>query len=343
MKKILVTGICGYIGSHCAVELIQRGFNVIGVDHLVNSNQNTLQRIRKIGEKEVPFYMLDLADSVQCQSLFVGEKNIEGILHFAAYKSVSESVEQPLRYYQNNLNSLLNLLQAVEQNQIPNFVFSSSCTVYGLALKLPVTEDSDFLQTGSPYGRTKQMGEQILADYYSQQSKLKAISLRYFNPAGAHDSILLGEAPHNPAQNLVPVITETAYGIRNQMSIYGNDYNTFDGTCIRDYIHIMDLADAHVRALEYLMNGSCTGSLDVFNLGLGEGVSVLQAIHCFEETNGIKLNVQYAPRRAGDLAEVYADISKANTILKWTPKKNLKDIMFTAWEWEKARRVKSNH
>ncbi len=337
MKRILVTGACGYIGSHTMVELLENGYEVISADSHINSNETPLQSIYEITGKKINNCVIDLSNKEECSSFFEQIGHIDGLIHFAALKSVGESVTNPLLYYENNLCSLMNILNAVQTKSIEAFIFSSSCTVYGITEKQPVDETSPFLPTGSPYGRTKQMGEQIIQDVYLN-SKLKAISLRYFNPAGAHHSGKLGELPINPALNLVPSITETAIGVRERLDIHGVDYNTRDGSCIRDFIHIEDLASAHRLALEYIFFGKQNKSYEVFNLGTGQGVSVLEAVQSFESIAGIDLNKRIGLKREGDIPFIYSTIEKAQNELGWTPKYGIDDIMSTAWAWEKSRR-----
>ncbi|MBX7162344.1 MAG: UDP-glucose 4-epimerase GalE [Saprospiraceae bacterium] len=339
MSRILVTGACGYIGSHTLVDLIQSGFEVVSIDNFTQSQPVVLEQVRQITGQRVQNFDVDLADKKTLFSILPELGKIDGIIHFAALKFVAESVEKPLEYYHNNINCMLHLLEMVNLLQIPYFIFSSSCTVYGNSNQLPVTEDSEFHATGSPYGRTKQMCEWILKDFCaSQKNHFKAISLRYFNPAGAHPSILLGESPGSKAQNLIPAITETAIGIRPEIIVHGTDYDTRDGSCIRDYVHVSDLAKAHTLALQFAMRGNQIQTLEVFNLGMGQGVSVLEAIHAFEHETGIKLPIFYGPRRAGDLPAIYADIHKVKTLLHWSPELNIKDIMRTAWLWEQKKK-----
>lgn len=341
MNKIIVTGGCGYIGSHTIVELIQAGYEVVSVDNLINSDESVLLSIEKITGVKVKNYNLDLSNISSIDYLVQHEDQILGIIHFAALKAVGDSVKYPLRYYHNNVSSLMNVLHWIELKNIPNLIFSSSCTVYGETEKLPVDESASFKETSSPYGKTKQMCEEIILDTFSSWNNKQAISLRYFNPAGAHHSHLIGESPINAPQNLVPVITETAMGKRSAMTVFGTDYNTRDGSCIRDYIHVMDLAEAHVLALQYLITGKQQSKVDAYNLGIGEGVSVLEAIHAFELVSGIKLNYKLGEKRPGDLPAIYADLNKAKTNLLWSPKKTMEDIMLDAWQWEQKRNL--NH
>lgn len=337
MKKILVTGGCGYIGSHTVVDLLDQGFEVISIDNLSNSDEKVLDGIEAITGKRVRNYAVDLCDLAATREVFEANPDIAGIIHFAALKLVGESVFEPLKYYHNNLEGLTNLLKCAEEFKVSNFIFSSSCSVYGNTDVLPVTEDTPFGEAESPYARTKQIGEQILTDYAKVNDWFKCVRLRYFNPAGAHESALIGEAPTNPATNLVPVITETAIGKREKMSIFGVDYDTRDGSCIRDYIHVMDLADAHTRCLQYLLENRNETNCDVFNVGIGEGVTVLEAVNAFEKVTGQKLNYELGPRRPGDVVAIYANKSKAERLLGWQPKRNIEDIMKTAWAWEVAR------
>ncbi len=336
-KKVLVTGGCGYIGSHTIVDLLEHGFEVVSVDNLSNSDESALEGIEKITGTRVPNYRVDLCDLAATERIFSEHPDLEGIIHFAALKLVGESVEQPLRYFRNNLNSLLNVVDCALRYDVPHFIFSSSCSVYGNATELPVTEETPWQEAESPYARTKQMGEQILRDITRTHGRLKAILLRYFNPAGAHESALIGEAPTNPASNLVPVITETAIGKRPEMVVFGDDYPTRDGSCIRDYIHVMDLANAHTKALQYLMEGRNASNCEVFNVGIGQGVTVLEAIRAFEKVTGRKLNYRIGPRRPGDVVAIYANYDKAERLLGWQPRRNIEDIMRTAWQWEVAR------
>ncbi|MGA1543423.1 MAG: UDP-glucose 4-epimerase GalE [Saprospiraceae bacterium] len=337
MAKILVTGGCGYIGSHTLVDLINHGFNVVSIDNLSNSDDSVLDAIYKITGKKVKNYPVDLSDQNALLEVFEKEKNIAGIIHFAALKAVGESVEKPLKYYANNLGGLINLLNSMNQFAIHPLIFSSSCSVYGNAEALPVTENTPWQPAESPYARTKQMGEEIINDTLVAHPNLKAIFLRYFNPAGAHESALMGESPINEANNLVPVITETAIGKRSSMTVFGTDYPTRDGSCIRDYIHIMDLANAHTKALQYLLNPNHDKRKIAFNLGIGEGVTVLEAIRAFEKISGQNLNYVLGERRPGDVVAIYANNKQAASILGWQPTRNIDEIMSSAWKWEKAR------
>ncbi|MEM9819446.1 MAG: UDP-glucose 4-epimerase GalE [Bacteroidota bacterium] len=337
MKKVLVTGGCGYIGSHTIVDLIDNGFEAISVDSNINSDLRPLADIQNITGKAVKNYIFDLCDLEKTRSLFAEHSDLVGIIHFAALKSVGESVNKPLLYFQNNLNSLLNLLTCAKEFGVPHFIFSSSCSVYGNAKDLPVTEDTPFEAAESPYARTKQIGEQILADFARANAGMNFIPLRYFNPAGAHESALIGESPINVSTNLVPVITEVAIGKREKLTVLGGDYDTRDGSCIRDYIHVMDLANAHTKALEYLLREENQHNFEVFNLGIGDGVSVLEAVNAFEKVTNQQLNYEIGPRRPGDVVAIYSNYKKAAEKLKWHPTRGIEDIMRTAWEWEKKR------
>jgi UDP-glucose 4-epimerase len=334
-KKIVVTGGTGYIGSHTAVELINEGFEVILIDNLNNSEAVVAERIGKITGTKPTLEVFDLCDKEKLDIFFRKNSDIAAIIHFAAYKAVGESVNKPLEYYRNNLLSLINLLDGMIQYAIPSLVFSSSCTVYGQPEKLPVTEDAPMQPAISPYGNTKQIGEEIIRDATFSCKKIKAISLRYFNPIGAHPSALIGELPRGIPENLVPFITQTAYGLRDELKVFGNDYNTPDGSCIRDYLHVVDLAKAHVIAVQRLIRNRNKKNYEVFNLGTGNGVSVLEAIKSFERVSGIKLNYRITGRRAGDIEKIWADPSFANKELGWKTLSSLDDAMRSAWEWEK--------
>ncbi len=336
MKKVLVTGGCGYIGSHTIVDLINHGFDVVSVDNNINSDIRVMDGIREITGVSVRNYTVDLCDLEKTRRIFANEQ-FDGIIHFAALKSVGESVFQPLRYFDNNLNSLINILQCAKEFEVENIIFSSSCSVYGNTTALPVTEATPFQAAECPYARTKQMGEHILQDFTHVNKNINAILLRYFNPAGAHKSALIGELPINPATNLVPVITETAIGKREQLTVFGNDYDTRDGSCIRDYIHVMDLANAHTKSLQYLMEHKNESNCEVFNLGIGEGVTVLEAIEAFERVTGTKLNYKIGDRRPGDVGAIYADNKNAAEKLGWNPTRSIDEIMSSAWSWEKYR------
>ena len=333
-KKIVVTGGTGYIGSHTAVELIEEGYEVLLIDNLYNSEAVVAGWIGNITGITPRLEILDLCDKEKLDSFFCSNKDIAGIIHFAAYKAVGESVNKPLEYYRNNLVSLMNILDAMKQYSIPYMVFSSSCTVYGQPEKLPVTEDAPIQPAVSPYGNTKQIGEEIIIDSVSADKNINAVSLRYFNPIGAHPSGLIGELPRGVPENLVPYITQTAYGLRDELKVFGNDYNTPDGTCIRDYLHVVDLAKAHVIAVKRLIEKKNRKSYEVFNLGTGKGVSVFEAIRSFENVSGIKLKYRITGRRAGDIEKIWADPALANKELGWKTLSSLDDAMRTAWIWE---------
>lgn len=335
--KILVTGGCGYIGSHTIVDLIDHQFEVVSVDNLVNSKETVLEGVRAITGKTVKNYVVDLCDRSATRRIFEEHPDIAGVIHFAALKDVGESVFKPLSYFRNNLNSLLNVLECMADFGIERFIFSSSCSVYGNIETLPATEAEPLKEPESPYARTKQMGEAIIRDFCVSRNTFNAVLLRYFNPAGAHESALIGESPANPASNLVPVITETAIGKRPETQVFGNDYPTRDGSCVRDYIHVMDLANAHTKALEYLLADKNEESCDVINLGSGEGVTVLEAITAFETATGQKLNYRIGPRRPGDVVAIYANYEKAARLLGWKPVRDMEAIMKSAWAWEKVR------
>lgn len=339
-KRIVVTGGTGYIGSHTAVELMNEGYEVILIDNLYNSEAVVADRISEITGTKPQLEVFDLCKRKKLNKFFRENSDISAIIHFAAYKAVGESVNKPLEYYRNNLLSLINLLDAMKEFSIPSIVFSSSCTVYGQPEKLPVTEDAPMQPAISPYGNTKQIGEEIIRDTIYSQKELKAISLRYFNPIGAHPSALIGELPRGVPENLVPFITQTAYGLRDELKVFGNDYNTPDGYCIRDYLHVVDLAKAHVVAVKRLVEGRNKKNYEVFNLGTGTGVSVLDAIKSFERVTGIKIKYRITGRRAGDIEKIWADPSFANKELGWKTISSLDEAMRTAWEWEKNLRKK---
>jgi UDP-glucose 4-epimerase len=333
MSKILVTGGLGYIGSHTVVELINAGFEPVIVDDLSNSHPKILDQITKITGRRPVFHQLDLSDEHGVQNLAATEHDIAGIIHFAAFKAVGESVKEPLKYYRNNIYSLLNLLNAYYSKEV-NFVFSSSCTVYGQPDVLPVTENAPVKPAESPYGNTKQIAEEILKDMVASGTNYKVIALRYFNPVGAHDSALIGELPIGVPQNLVPFITQTAIGKREKITVFGDDYNTADGSCVRDYIHVVDLAKAHVAALKLMEKRDFSG-YDVFNIGTGNGNSVLEIISAFERVTGVKLNYFIGPRRSGDVEQVWGDVSKAENQLHWKAGLGIDAMMASAWAWEK--------
>lgn len=333
--KILVTGGTGYIGSHTVVELQKKGFEVIIVDNLSNSHANVVDKIEEISGIRPVFEEFDLTDVAKTSDFFSRNKNLGGIIHFAAYKAVGESVADPLMYYRNNIGSLVNILENMKVHKIENLVFSSSCTVYGQPEVLPVSEESPILKAMSPYGNTKQISEEVITDT-SAVTGIKAILLRYFNPIGAHETSLIGELPLGVPNNLVPFITQTAIGMRKQLSVFGSDYNTPDGTAIRDYIHVVDLAQAHVVAVERMINKIGKKDVEIFNLGTGNGFSVLEVINSFEKVTGEKLNYKIVDRRAGDVEIVYADTTFANIELGWKAKKTLDEMMLSSWNWEKA-------
>jgi UDP-glucose 4-epimerase len=339
-KTILVTGGTGYIGSHTSVELIEEGFNVVIVDNLYNSEASVVDRIHQITGVKPVLEVFDLCDQEKLDLFFRKYKDISAVIHFAAYKAVGESVNKPLDYYRNNLVSLINLLDSMKRHAIPALVFSSSCTVYGQPEKLPVTENAPLQPAISPYGNTKQIGEEIIRDTTSSDKNIKAIALRYFNPIGAHPSALIGELPRGVPENLVPYITQTAYGLRDELKVFGNDFDTPDGYCIRDYLHVVDLAKAHVIAVKRLVEERNKDNYEVFNLGTGTGVSVLEAIKSFERVSGIKLKYRITERRQGDIEKIWADPSYANKELGWKTLSTLDEAMKTAWEWEKAIRTK---
>jgi len=332
--KILVTGGLGFIGSHVVVELQNEGFEVVIIDNLSNSTIDVLEGITAITGIEPIFEKIDLRDKALVVDFFKRHHDINGVIHFAASKAVGESVEKPLLYYENNLNTLIYLLQELQKKESAYFIFSSSCTVYGQADSLPITESAPIKKAESPYGNTKQIGEEIIMDTCKVVPNLNATALRYFNPIGAHESIKIGELPIGTPQNLVPFITQTGIGKRAQLSVFGDDYPTEDGTCVRDYIHVVDLAKAHVMALTRLINNSNKDNFEVFNIGTGKGSSVLEVIHSFEEISGKKLNYKIVGRREGDVISAYADTNKANSVLQWKAKLNLKDALLSAWKWE---------
>ena len=333
MNKILVTGGCGYIGVHTIVDLVQNGYEVVSVDDNSRSNIAILEGVEKILGKKIKNYVVDLCNLKHTETIFEENKDINGIIHFAAYKAVGESVEKPLMYFENNLTSLVNILKCAEKYAVTNFVFSSSCTVYGNPDSIPVTEETPQKPAESPYGATKQMGEVIVSDTVKSNST-QAILLRYFNPVGAHPSTLIGEIPLGRPANLVPAITQTAIGKLPAMQVWGEDYPTRDGSCVRDYIHVCDIAHAHTLALNYLMGKKNKINPEIFNLGTGDGFTVLEVIHAFEKTSGVKLNYTLGPRRAGDVVAIYANNNKAKNELGWQPKYNLDEMMDSAWKWE---------
>ncbi|MCD6010373.1 MAG: galE [Flavipsychrobacter sp.] len=335
MNKILVTGGCGYIGGHTIVDLIQNGFDVISVDDLSRGSLKMLEGIEKITGKKVKNYKVDLCDLDDTEAIFLENPDLVGVIHFAAYKSVPESVGDPLLYFKNNFNSLINILQCAEEFDVDNFVFSSSCSVYGNTTALPVVEETPLPEPESPYARTKQVGEAICRDFTFTHKHFNTILLRYFNPVGAHPSAIIGEF-QDLSESVVPVITQTAIGKRQEMTVFGSDYNTRDGSCVRDYIHVSDIASAHTKALQYIIDDRNKSNCEIFNLGTGNGVTVLELIDAFEKVSGQKLNYKIGPRRPGDVIEVYANNNKAKTLLGWETIHDLNAMMDTAWRWEQA-------
>ena len=332
---ILVTGGTGFIGSHTTVELINAGYKVVIVDNLSNSNANVVDGIEEITGVRPAFEQVDCCDYAAMESIFNKYSDIEGIIHFAASKAVGESVEKPLLYYRNNITSLLNLLELMPKHNVKGIIFSSSCTVYGQPdpENLPVTEDAPIKPAESPYGNTKQVNEEIIRDYINSGASIKAILLRYFNPIGSHPTAIIGELPNGVPMNLIPYVTQTAMGIREQLKVFGNDYDTPDGTCIRDYIYVVDLAKAHVKAMERVLDTD-SDKLEVFNVGTGRGVSTKEIVDAFEKATGVKVNWTYAPRRAGDIEKVWADPKKANEVLGWKAETSLEDTLKSAWNWQ---------
>ncbi|RFM29911.1 UDP-glucose 4-epimerase GalE [Deminuibacter soli] len=333
MSKILVTGGCGYIGSHTVVDLIENGFDVISIDDNSRSTTYLLNGIEKITGKKLKNYKVDLKNFDETLAVFQENPDIAGVIHFAAYKAVGESVEMPLDYFENNLFSLINLLKCVKEFKVNNFVFSSSCTVYGSPDVIPVTEQTPTKKAESPYGATKQMGEEIISEF-ARAYGFNTVLLRYFNPVGAHPTAFIGELPLGKPQNLVPAITQTAIGKIPQMMVYGDDYDTRDGSCLRDYIHVCDIAHAHTLAVQYMIDKKNTTNREVFNLGSGNGVTVLEAIKAFEAVSGEKLNYKIGPRRPGDVVAIYANNSYAVQTLNWELKYDINEMMRTAWAWE---------
>lgn len=331
--KILVTGGAGFIGSHTVVSLVEAGFEPVIVDNFSNSERSALDGLRAILGRDVLCYSVDCNDPVAMDDIFQKETPL-GVIHFAAFKAVGESVAKPLKYYRNNLDPLMLLLELMPKHNVKNLVFSSSCTVYGQPEQLPVTEQTPRLPAQSPYGNTKAIGEDILRDAVHANIPVNAMALRYFNPIGAHPSAQIGELPLGVPANLVPFITQTAAGIRSSLTVYGDDYNTSDGTCIRDYIDVMDLADAHVQALRKLSEETSDCSYDVINIGTGRGETVLNVIKTFEQATGVRVNYALGPRRPGDVEQVYADVSKANTVLGWTARRTLAESLRDAWQWQ---------
>lgn len=334
-QTILVTGGTGFIGSHTTVELIEAGYKVVVVDNLSNSNISVLDGIEKITGVRPAFEQIDLRDAEATEGVFKKYPDIEGIIHFAASKAVGESVQKPLLYYHNNIISLINLLQLMPKYQVKGIIFSSSCTVYGQPKpeNLPVTEEAPHQKATSPYGNTKEVNEQIILDYINSGAPIKSVVLRYFNPIGAHPSALIGELPNGVPNNLIPYVTQTAMGIREQLTIFGNDYNTPDGTCIRDYIYVVDLAKAHVAAMTRVLDKD-TDAIEYFNIGTGKGNSTLEIVETFEKATGVKLNWKYGPRRGGDIEKIWGDCTKANTVLGWKADTPLNDVLASAWKWQ---------
>lgn len=330
--KVLLTGGAGYIGSHTALAFLASNYEVVIADDLSNSKPIVLERLKQISNKDFKFYQVDVKDKKQLDNLFSKEKNIKAVVHFAGFKAVGESVEKPLKYYRNNLDSLITLLEVMEEHKVNNLIFSSSATVYGKAEVLPLFETSQVGPCSNPYGWTKLMIEQIITDYCTAHPNFHAILLRYFNPVGAHKSGLIGEDPNGIPNNLMPYISQVAVGLRPFLNVYGNDYPTKDGTGVRDYIHVVDLADGHLKALDYVIKHP---GLDIFNLGTGRGYSVLEIVKAFEEENKVKIPYVITERRPGDIAACYADASKANKLLGWQARYNIKDMVRDAWNWQK--------
>ena len=334
MKKILVTGGLGFIGSHTVVELQNEGFEVVIIDNLSNTTIEVLDNITSITHKKPAYFNIDLKDKSAVKSFFKNNM-IDGIIHFAAYKAVGESVRKPLEYYENNIGSLVYILQEMRANNLNNFIFSSSCTVYGQADELPITENAPIKPAESPYGNTKQIGEEIINDV-TIVSDLKAVALRYFNPIGAHESAKIGELPIGVPENLIPYVVQTVAGIREQLSVFGSNYDTPDGTAVRDYIHVVDLAKAHIIALKRLLDGKNKASFEIFNLGTGKGNSVLEVLNSFENITGKKVNYKLVDRREGDITAAYADTSLANTELGWKAELSLDEALLSAWKWQQT-------
>lgn len=339
-EKIIITGGCGFIGSHTTVSLLEEGFEVVIIDNLSNSNQIILDGIKSITNQEPIFEKVDLSDYKTTKKVFAKHKDAKAVIHFAAHKAVQESVKKPLKYYQNNLFSLVNVLLVQEKLKINKFIFSSSATVYGETEKLPITEDNQTQRPFSPYGNTKKIAEEIIEDVVLTNKEFKSISLRYFNPIGAHKSGLIGELPTGTPNNLMPYITQTAVGIREKLTVFGNDYPTKDGTPIRDYIHVMDLADAHLKALLRLLKNEQTESLEFYNLGTGKGYSVLEIIETFKKINDVNLKYEISKRRPGDVPKLFASNVKAKTKLNWQPQKSLEQMVSSSWKWEQYIREK---
>lgn len=335
-ETILVTGGTGFIGSHTVVELQQAGYNVVIIDNLSNSKADVVDGIEKITGIRPAFENVDCCDMKSMENVFNKYNSIKGIIHFAASKAVGESVQKPLLYYRNNILSLINILELMSQHGVKGIIFSSSCTVYGQPSpeNLPVTENAPIQKALSPYGNTKQINEEIIQDYIHSGAPIKSVILRYFNPIGAHPTAHIGELPNGVPMNLIPFVTQTAIGIRKQLKIFGNDYNTPDGTCIRDYIYVVDLAKAHVKAMERILEDKGTDSVEIFNIGTGRGISTLEVVEGFEKATGVKVNWEYAPRREGDIEKVWADPAKANNVLGWKAETSLEDTLRSAWKWQ---------
>ena len=335
-ETVLVTGGTGFIGSHTTVELQQAGYKVVIVDNLSNSSASVVDGIEKITGIRPAFEQVDCCDMPALRGVFEKYKDIKGIIHFAASKAVGESVEKPLLYYRNNLNSLINLLELMPQFGVKGIIFSSSCTVYGQPTpeNLPVTESAPIQKALSPYGNTQQVNEEIIQDYIHSGANIKSIILRYFNPIGAHPTAYIGELPNGVPMNLIPFVTQTAIGIRKQLKIFGNDYATPDGTCIRDYIYVVDLAKAHVKAMERVLENPDSDPVEVFNIGTGKGLSTLEVVQGFEKATGVKLNWEFAPRREGDIEKVWGNVDKANKVLGWKAEANIEDVLRSAWKWQ---------
>ena len=338
-KTILVTGGTGFIGSHTTVELQQAGYDVVIIDNLSNSKAEVLDGIEKITGIRPAFEQVDCCDMPALEGVFAKYPGIQGIIHFAASKAVGESVEKPLLYYRNNLNSLINLLELMPKYQVKGIIFSSSCTVYGQPSpeNLPVTEEAPIQKALSPYGNTKQINEEIIQDYIHSGANIKSVILRYFNPIGAHPSALIGELPIGVPMNLIPFVTQTAIGVRKQLKIFGNDYNTPDGTCIRDYIYVVDLAKAHVAAMTRVLEKD-TDPVEIFNIGTGRGLSTLEVVEGFENATGVQVNWEYAPRREGDIEKVWGNVDKANKVLGWRADTPIADVLASAWKWQEKLR-----
>ena len=339
-QTILVTGGTGFIGSHTSVELIEAGYNVVIVDNLSNSKIEVLDGIEKITGTRPAFEQVDLRDRKATENVFRKYPKIEGIIHFAASKAVGESVQKPLMYYRNNIVSLVNLLELMPEYGVEGIIFSSSCTVYGQPNpeNLPVTENAPHQKATSPYGNTKEINEQIILDYIHSGANIKSIVLRYFNPIGAHPSALIGELPNGVPNNLIPFVTQTAMGIRKELTIFGNDYNTPDGTCIRDYIYVVDLAKAHVAAMKRILDNK-SDNIEYFNIGTGHGNTTREIVETFEKATGVKVNWKFGPRREGDIEKIWGDCTKANTVLGWKADTPLSDVLASAWKWQEKLRA----